>query len=928
MGNAYSGTTPSSTAGVTPWTSGSQGALSPAKVVSIGIAGSIFAIIAMAYFTKSVFGEKLDTTSPIKARLAALSTIVRNAARSYLNEQYKWLALWVACLSIIIGIILRRPGVNNLSGLYTMISYIVGSVLSGAAGYLGMFTATSANARTAQACERNIAEGLQVAFASGSVMGFGVTGLALGGLWVLYLIWFSTQENSAISQYEFDMAWGYIAGFGFGASSIGMFARVGGGVFTKAADVGADLVGKVEQGIPEDDARNPAVIADNVGDNVGDVAGMGADLFESYAGALIACATLSPDLYTFAITTNGGITSMSFSDVLTAGSALPFGIYGLGTVCSFIGIALVRNYPLDNEKTTLATLLRLINMGVYLASFLSLGAIIAVCCTLFDSPLSWRLVGCNIIGLAAGIVISNFTEYCTSYEDAPTRGISAASEFGPAPVIIKGLGVGMMSVSVPVVAIVITILACNALAALYGVSTAAVGMLCTLPITLATDAYGPVADNAGGLAEMAGMPPEIRSRTDRLDSLGNTTAATGKGLAIGSALLTAVGLIAAFFYQTVGQQDVNLNNAVTLSGILIGCGLPFVFGALTMLSVDRGARSIIVEVRRQFATCPMLLQMPAEKAHERVTGLDGKLYPDANRCVQIATEAAIQEMVLPGLLAVFVPVAIGFLLGPFGLGGLLAGSLGTCFCLALTMANAGGAWDNAKKWCEKCAAEGEVQADGSLTFTFFGVKSARVFDEYSKAKPGQSEAERWKPFLRPGVSAPRTPEEVAALRESLEELYHVRHAGVVTGDTVGDPFKDTSGPALNVLSKTQTMVSLMLAPAYKSMSETDGYPIASGFGKFGTITAAVIAVVIAIILFVAVSCFNRIREKRDHEATVLKNEMNKRFAAEGGAAAPKHVATASGAGEVTGVTVNPTVAGHVELTSPPAAAAPAEAVHV
>jgi H(+)-translocating pyrophosphatase len=351
---------------------------------------------------------------------------------------------------------------------------------------------------------------------------------------------------------------------------------------------------------------------------------------------------------------------------------------------SFIGIALVRNFPLDNEKTTLATLLRLINWGVYLASFLSIGTTICACVILFDSPLSWRLVGATLIGLVAGIVIANFTEYCTSYEDAPTRGISSASEFGPAPVIIKGLGVGMMSVSVPVIAIVITILACNALVGLYGVSIAAVGMLCTLPITLATDAYGPVADNAGGLAEMAGMPPEIRSRTDRLDSLGNTTAATGKGLAIGSALLTAIGLISAFLVQS-GAHDVQLNNAITLAGILIGCGLPFVFGALTMLSVDRGARSIIVEVRRQFATCPDLLELPAERAYEQVKGLDGKMYPDANRCVQIATEAAIQEMVLPGILAVFVPVGVGYLLGPFGLGGLLAGSLGTCFCLALTV---------------------------------------------------------------------------------------------------------------------------------------------------------------------------------------------------------------------------------------------------
>jgi len=404
------------------------------------------------------------------------------------------------------------------------------------------------------------------------------------------------------------------------------------------------------QGIPEDDARNPAVIADNVGDNVGDVAGMGADLFESYAGALIACATLSPELYHLAAVNNW--TTMTLPQVMTAGASLPFWVYGLGVMTSLFGIALVRNWRLDNEKTTLHTLLKLINAGVYLATILSIGTSIASCVVLFDSPLSWRLVGCIIIGLVAGVIIANFTEYCTSYEDAPTRGISNASEFGPAPVIIKGLGVGMMSVSVPTISIVITILACNALSGLYGVSLAAVGMLCTLSITLATDAYGPVADNAGGLAEMAGMPPDVRSRTDRLDSLGNTTAATGKGLAIGSALLTAVGLIAAFLTQS-GVGVVDLKDAITLSGILIGCGLPFIFGALTMLSVDRGARSIIVEVRRQFATCPELLSMPAEKAHEQIVGYDGKKYPDAQRCVQVRARAVVPVLACSQGLRVF-----------------------------------------------------------------------------------------------------------------------------------------------------------------------------------------------------------------------------------------------------------------------------------
>ncbi|RYY34978.1 sodium-translocating pyrophosphatase, partial [archaeon] len=806
---------------------------------------------ARAIVSLQVYKVKIDPKeSVVKERLVAVSKIIQNGAKAYLFEQYKWLALWVACLSIIIGAILRRSD-NKVAGLYTMICYIVGSILSGAAGYLGMYTATSANARTAQACEKSIAEGLQVAFASGAVMGNGVVGLALIGLWFFYLLWAGVTPESRYSPYHFDMVWGYIAGFGFGASSIGMFARVGGGVFTKAADV------------PEDDARNPAVVADNVGDNVGDVAGMGADLFESYAGALIACATLSPELYHLAHV--NGWSDMTRPEVMMAGTALPFWVYGFGVMTSLFGIELVRRYPLDNEKTTLHTLLKLINWGVYAATIVSLGTCITACVILFDSPLSWRLFGSIIIGLFAGIVISQFTEYCTSYEDAPTQDISAASEFGPAPVIIKGLGVGMMSVSVPTIAIVITILACNALAGLYGVSIAAVGMLCTLSITLATDAYGPVADNAGGLAEMAGMPAHVRSRTDRLDSLGNTTAATGKGLAIGSALLTAIGLIAAFLTQS-GVGVVDLKDAITLSGVLIGCGLPFVFGALTMLSVDRGARSVIVEVRRQFAMCPQLLELPAERAHDRVKGVDGQLYPDSQRCVQIATEAAIQEMVLPGVLAVFVPVAIGFLLGPKGLGGLLAGGLGTCFMLALTMANAGGAWDNAKKWCEKSASEGEVTKDIAARFTFFGIKSGKVFDEATASGD-------YSKFLKPGQAAPQNAEEVAALRKELEDLYHERHAATVTGDTVGDPFKDTSGPALNVLSKTMTMVSLMLAPAYRGLGQGDDENF-DGFRPYGTIIAAVMLVVIGIACYVAVSYFGHLREKRDRAATDAKNKAN------------------------------------------------------
>lgn len=743
-----------------------------------------------------------------------------------------------------------------------------------------MMIATRANSRTAEACRTSISRGLQVSFASGAVMGNGVVGLALGGLWVLYLIWTAVHPESRTDPHHFDMVWGYLAGFGFGASSIGMFARVGGGVFTKAADVGADLVGKVEQNIPEDDPRNPAVIADNVGDNVGDVAGMGADLFESYAGALIACATLSPELFaTMGPASANPVSDMTLPEMMMAGVALPFWVYGFGIVTSLVGTAVVRGTKLG-DSTTLEKLLNTIMNGVVVASVLTVGTCITACVILFDSPLSWRLFGCIMIGLVAGVVISKFTEYCTSYEDAPTREISEASEYGGAPVIIKGMGVGMMSVSVPTVSIVITILACNALAHLYGVSIAAVGMLSTLGITLATDAYGPVADNAGGIAEMAGLEPEVRSRTDKLDSLGNTTAATGKGLAIGSALLTAVGLIAAFLQQS-GLTNVPVSNPIVLSGILIGAGLPFVFGALTMLSVDRGARAIITEVRLQFATAPAL--MKGAKTQE----VDGEVYPNPVRCVRIATEAAIQEMVLPGMLAVFVPVGVGFLLGPLGLGGLLSGSLATCFMLALMMANAGGAWDNSKKWCEKCAIDGEPTADG-ISYAHFGVKSRSVWDEIRTDNKVPLKA-----FVKAEGELAAYDGAESRLRDKMLDLYHARHAATVIGDTVGDPFKDTSGPALNVLSKTMTMVSLMLAPVYKSLGEEQGF---DGFEPYGVIIAAVMFVVIATVCYFLVRAFRASNRRKHEDAMAKKKAADEKLAreeaaaAKAGAAAPSDVA--------------------------------------
>jgi H(+)-translocating pyrophosphatase len=681
-----------------------------------------------------------------------------------------------------------------------------------------------------------------------------------------------------------------------GASTIGMFARVGGGVFTKAADVGSDLVGKVEQGIPEDDPRNPAVIADNVGDNVGDVAGMGADLFESYAGAVIATATLAPRLaQSFAISGEGvtlADTTSDYNAILQAAVALPFWVNGFGIIASLVGIALVRNTRLE-DSATLETLLKTITNGVWLASFATTGFTAFIVGILFRSEIAWKLFGATVIGLVAGVIIAKFTEYCTAYEDFPTRDIAAASEYGAAPVIIKGMGVGLLSVCVPTFCTAVTILACNQLAGQYAVAISAVGLLSTLGITLATDAYGPVADNAGGIAEMAGLEGYVRSRTDKLDSLGNTTAATGKGLAIASATLTAVGLIAAFVEQSglVRAQAVDptvadpfskiadLSDSLVLTGVLIGASLPMIFAALTMLSVDRGARSIITEVRLQFATAPMLM-----RGHLTQT-VDGVVYPDSTRCVKIATEAAIQEMVMPGVLAVFVPVCIGFILGPKGTCGLLGGALGGCFMLALTMATAGGAWDNAKKWCERCADEGEpiATAEGKeslpatrhgLTFSNFGIKKARQF-------PKTYEEHGIEALVRdPALIATyNTQEGLTRLQSSLAELYHKRHAATVVGDTVGDPFKDTSGPSLNVLIKTMTMMALMLAPAYKSFGEYDG------FGATGSTIGGVTLAVVSVICYLLVSWFNRIN-KRKHDASVAaKKQADAKLARSGGVVA-------------------------------------------
>jgi K(+)-stimulated pyrophosphate-energized sodium pump len=561
--------------------------------------------------------------------------------------------------------------------------------------------------RTTAAAQRSLDEGLRVAFGSGSVMGMAVVSFSLLGMTLLYLL--------------FDGNVQVVTGFGFGASSIALFARVGGGIYTKAADVGADLVGKVELSIPEDDPRNPAVIADNVGDNVGDVAGMGADLFESYSGSIIAAATLG------VFVADG------------AGVVLPFLVAAVGVIASLIGAFLVH----ANEGASLGDLLKSLHRAIYSASALVL-VFVAIVVALTGIP--WAFFAVILLGLLAGIGIGYFTEHYTSYTEKPTQSIAEAAQTGSATLIIQGLAVGMQSTMAPVLIIGATILAAVALGAstgingagLYAVALAGVGMLSTLGVTLATDAYGPVADNAGGIAEMSELEPEVRERTDALDSLGNTTAATGKGFAIGSAVLTALALMAAFV-QAAGIQTIDLLGPTMIPGLIIGAMLPFLFSAMTMTAVGKAAHAIVIEVRRQFHEIPGLL--------------DGHARPDYKAAVAISTQSALREMVLPGALAVIVPLAMGFLLGAEALAGMLIGAIASGFMLAVMMANSGGAWDNAKKWIET----GQFGGKGSLA-----------------------------------------------------------HKASVVGDTVGDPFKDTSGPALNILIKLMSIVSLVFAGAFGS----------------------------------------------------------------------------------------------------------------
>ena len=664
-----------------------------------------------------------------------IAIAIQEGAASFLKREYTFLAGFVAAMFVILLVFIDLDALTKLEGIKnpdtfkfaTSISYVIGAILSAGAGYLGMMIAVRANVRTAASAQDGLNSALKVAFNSGTVMGMTVVGLGLMGLTLLYLIW---QDPAPL------------AGFAFGASSIALFARVGGGIFTKAADVGADLVGKVEAGIPEDDPRNPATIADNVGDNVGDVAGMGADLFESYVGSMVATMTLA--VLTVAGASAVGSKPELFGDVAGAAYAskpivLPILIAAIGIVSAIIGTFFVRT----KEGATQGGLLWALRNGVFAASGLVLiGAAIAIQALELDWALFWVI----LVGLIAGQIIGTATEGFTSSEGfnigpikySPTVDLAKQAEAGAGPIIIGGLSLGMLSTVIPMITVVIALIIANSLGGFYGVALAAVGMLAPLGITLATDAYGPVADNAGGIAEQAGLDPEVRERTDALDQLGNTTAATGKGFAIGSAMLTSIALLATFATVTnLGLEDLSLLKVNVMAGLLIGALMPFVFSALSMGAVGRAAQAMVEEVRRQFREHPGIM--------------DGSEQPDHERAIRISTDGSLREMIVPGFLAVLVPIIVGIIFDAPGLGGLLIGSIAAGSMLAIMMSNSGGAWDNAKKYVE----EGH-----------FGGKNSEA------------------------------------------------HKAAVVGDTVGDPFKDTSGPSLNILLKLMAIVAVVFGPLF------------------------------------------------------------------------------------------------------------------
>lgn len=713
-------------------------------------ASSILALLFAWHFYR-----EMKKTSEGTPRMIHIAEAVRKGAMSYLKQQYKVVSLVFAGLVILFCVMAYGFHVQNA---WVPVAFLTGGFFSGLAGFLGMKTATAASSRTANAARQSLNGGLRIAFRSGAVMGLVVVGLGLLDISFWYLLLNALLPAGDYPTAKLCIITTTMLTFGMGASTQALFARVGGGIYTKAADVGADLVGKVEANIPEDDPRNPATIADNVGDNVGDVAGMGADLYESYCGSILATASLGAAAYMLA-----GDEVMQYKAVVA-----PMLVAAVGIVLSILGIFAVRT----REDANIRQLLRALSVGTNLSSVLIVGAAFGILYLLGLDR--WWQMGCTVaVGLAVGVVIGQATEYYTSQSYAPTRKVSESGQSGPATVIISGLGLGMLSTAVPVLAVVVGIIASFLLASggdfsnismgLYGIGMASVGMLSTLGITLATDAYGPIADNAGGNAEMSGLGEEVRKRTDALDSLGNTTAATGKGFAIGSAALTGLALLASYVEEVrigldrIGQAtlqlgdeqvkvaeasfadfmhyyDVTLMNPKVLVGMFLGAMMAFVFCGLTMNAVGRAASKMVNEVRRQFREIKGILTGEAE--------------PDYERCVMISTKAAQSEMVLPSIMAIIVPILVGLILGVPGVLGLLIGGLSAGFVLAVFMANAGGAWDNAKKYVE----EGN-----------FGGKGSEV------------------------------------------------HKATVVGDTVGDPFKDTSGPSLNILIKLMSMVSIVMA---------------------------------------------------------------------------------------------------------------------
>ena len=682
-------------------------------LIAAGAASLLALIFAFVKFGQIM---KQDAGSD---RMQDISRQIQAGAAAFLAAEYKWLAIFVVIVAVAIGL---SPSDDGL-GPQTAISFVCGALASALAGYFGMYTATRAAVRTTQAARGGLMPALSVSFSSGVVMGMSVVGLALLGVVIFTAVYSGGEYTEKVLE--------HVLGFSFGASSIALFARVGGGIFTKAADVGADLVGKVEAGIPEDDPRNPGTIADNVGDNVGDVAGMGADLFESYVGSLIATMTLGAFLYVG----DPNLASMVL---------LPLAIAGIGIVASIIGTFFVRARSEEGVHNALF-------IGLVVASIIVLiaGYFLVTAMDFPEGVLGLNLFGAIAAGLLVGVAIGKLTEYYTSTETKPAQNIAEQSQTGSATNIIHGLATGMESVALPVIMICVGIFVSYYLGGVYGVALAAVGMLSTLGISLGIDAYGPVADNAGGLAEMAELEPEVRNRTDALDAVGNTTAAIGKGFAIGSAALTALALFNAFCARAgkeLGEQGasdlvdsdmsliLNINSTDVILGLLIGGFLPFLFSAMTMRAVGKAANKMVDEIRRQFRDIPGLLE--------------GKAAPDAARCVAISTAGSLKQMVLPGVMAVAAPIIVGLWSVP-ALGGLLAGALVTGVMMAIFMANAGGAWDNAKKYIEG----GEYGGKGSEA-----------------------------------------------------------HKAAVVGDTVGDPFKDTSGPSLNILVKLMTVVALVFLP--------------------------------------------------------------------------------------------------------------------